>query len=133
MFREAFPIIEADDVDSLVSFYVAAFGFEVGYRWPTRGRLQYAFLRLPPLGIGIGRRPNGEPDADLSRRPPDRRGFTLWIYADDVDNAMDRVLAAGARLIQAPSDEAWGERVAFVADPEGNGIYIGAPTEGQSA
>lgn len=125
-FREAFPIIQADDVDRLAAFYVAAFGFEVGYRWPAKGPLEFAFLRLAPLGIGIGRRPHGERDEDLARRAPDRRGFTLWIYTDDVDSAAERVVAHGARLIEPPSDEEWGERIAFVADPEGNGVYIGA-------
>jgi lactoylglutathione lyase len=53
-------------------------------------------------------------------------GFELWIYADDTDAAVERVTASGATVIEPPADQPWGERVALVADPEGNRIRIGA-------
>jgi lactoylglutathione lyase len=124
MFREAFPIIYADDVDRLVTFYVEAFGFELGMRFPNDGTIEYAFLKLPPLGIGIGRYP--ESSASGTEAHPGRPAFELWIYAEDVDEAVERVCAAGATLLELPADQPWGERVAFVADPEGHPIHIGA-------
>jgi lactoylglutathione lyase len=124
MFREAFPIIYAHDVDRLVTFYVEAFGFELGMRFPDDGTIEYAFLKLPPLGIGIGRYP--ESSASGTMAPPGRPGFELWIYAEDVDDAVERVCAAGATLLEPAADQPWGERVAFVADPEGHPIHMGA-------
>jgi lactoylglutathione lyase len=125
MFHEAFPIIHADDVDRLVAFYADAFGFELGYRFPGEGAIEYAFMRLRPLGIGIGRYP--DTDATRDAVPPARPGFELWIYANDVDAAVERVCNAGATLLERATDRPWGERVAFVADPEGHRIHIGAP------
>jgi 4a-hydroxytetrahydrobiopterin dehydratase len=119
-FREAFPIIQAADPEGLARFYADAFGFEQGYRFPTDGALDYAFLKLPPLGIGIGRRPA---HADTL---PDDRGWELWIYADDADAAVERARQAGASVVEEAQDQPWGERVALVADPEGNRIRIGA-------
>jgi lactoylglutathione lyase len=119
-FRDAFPILQAGDVDRLISFYIEAFGFEMGYRFPTDGAIEYAFLKLAPLGIGIARQAEGLPPA---HRPA---AFELWIYADDADAAVDRVIGAGATLLEPARDQPWGERVALVADPEGNRIRIGA-------
>jgi 4a-hydroxytetrahydrobiopterin dehydratase len=119
-FREAFPIIQAPDVERLVRFYVEAFEFDQAFRFPDEGPLEYAYLKLRPLGIGIGRRP---PEAGA---PPDDRGWELWIYAEDADDAVRRAAAAGASVLEEPADQPWGERVALVADPEGNRIRIGA-------
>lgn len=124
MFRDAFPIIYADDVDALVAFYVGAFDFEVGMQWPPDGPLEYAFLRLAPLGIGIGRYPKPRASRGLAQG---RQGFELWIYASDVDAGVARACAVGATLLEPAADEPWGERVALVADPEGHRIHIGAP------
>lgn len=119
-FREAFPIVQADDPEALVRFYADAFGFEESFRFPADGPIEYAYLKLPPLGIGIGRRPpNAAP-------MPDDRGWELWIYADDADAAVERARQAGASVLEEPQDQPWGERVALVADPEGNRIRIGA-------
>jgi lactoylglutathione lyase len=119
-FRDAFPILQAGNVDRLARFYVEAFGFEMGFRLPGDGAIEYVFLKLAPLGIGIARQADGMPPA---RQPA---AFELWIYADDADAALDRLIAAGATLLGPASDQPWGERVALVGDPEGNRIRIGA-------
>jgi pterin-4a-carbinolamine dehydratase/predicted enzyme related to lactoylglutathione lyase len=123
-FREAFPILHAGDPDALVHFYRAAFDFEESFRFPPEGDLEYAFLKLPPLGIGIGRRPSDAPPASADRQ------FELWIHADDADAAVGRAVSAGAALLEPPVDKPWGERVGLVADPEGFRIRIGAESAG---
>ncbi len=121
-FREAFPIIQAADPDRLARFYADAFGFEERYRFPADGALEYAFLKLPPLGIGIARRP-------AQAAIPDDRGWELWIYADDADAGVERARHAGASVLEEARDQPWGERVALVVDPEGTRIRIGAAGE----
>ena len=77
-----------------------------------------AFLRLEPLGIGVGRRPDG-----------DERGFALWIYADGpagVDDAADALRAAGATEMLPPTDQPWGERMCSFVDPDGTLVHVGA-------
>lgn len=122
--REAFPILHASDPEGLVRFYSVALGFEQGFRFPAEGPLEYAFLRLRPLGIGIGRRPADAPPAAESRE------FELWVYTDNADEAVERAIAAGATLLEPPVDQPWGERVGLIGDPEGFRVRIGAvPTE----
>ena len=97
-------------------FYCATFGFELAYRWPPEGHeLEYAFLRLPPLGIGIAR----EPIAD--------EPFQLCIYTDDVDAAAEALRAAGAEEVEPPTDQPWGERLTFFRDPDGNLLHVAMP------
>jgi lactoylglutathione lyase len=112
-FREAFPIFYAQDVARAVDFYRSAFGFELAFRWPAQGdELEFAFLRLEPLGIGIAR----EPLADEQ--------FQLCIYTDDVDAAAERLRAAGAEEVQPPTDQPWGERLAFFRDLDGHLLHV---------
>ena len=116
-FREAFPILYSDDVRGSVDFYCANFGFDVAYRWPPEGELEFAFLRLEPLGIG------------LLRRPPDKQGeFELCMYTDDIDAVAAELRLNGVEQVVPPTDQAWGERLAYFRDPDGNLIHVTATT-----
>ena len=120
--REPFPILYVADVERSVDFYRNAFGFELGYRWPAEGELEFAFLPLEPLGIGIGRTPE-DAEASTGRR------FELCLYADDVDAAAECLRALGAREIVPPADQPWGERLTYFEDPDGHRLHITAPLE----
>jgi lactoylglutathione lyase len=50
----------------------------------------------------------------------------LFVYVDDVDARVADLRAAGATIVREPADMPWGERVAFVADPEGNLVSLAA-------
>ena len=115
-FRDAFPILYADNVEGAVDFYVSMLGFEIKFRWPEEGTLEFAFLRLDPLGIGIGR-----------RHEYIRGDFELCIYTDDIDTAAERLREAGAEELRPPADEIWGERRAYFRDPQGHVIHLAMP------
>ena len=125
-FREAFPIVYAEDPARSVRFYTELLGFEVVYRWPPEGELEFAFLRLEPLGIGIAAR--SAPEELIGRAPvpgsPPR--FELCIYADDVDRAAEDLVRGGVELLLPPTDQPWGERLFYVQDPDGNPIQVTA-------
>ena len=55
--------------------------------------------------------------------PPGR--VALWLYCDDVDAEIAALREAGVEIVKEPADTEWGERMATVADPDGNEIYIG--------
>ena len=126
MFRTPFPIVYAGDVDRSVRFYCDAFGFELTFRWPADGELDYAFLRLGEQAIGIGR--SGEPLHGLTG-PPGGPRFELCIYTDDADAAAERLRALGARELFPPTDQPWRERLCYFEDPDGNPLNITAPLE----
>jgi uncharacterized glyoxalase superfamily protein PhnB len=115
-FREAFPILYVDDVEQAAAFYASTFGFEETYRHEVEGVADFAFLALEPLGIGIGKRPGDD----------EGRDFALWLYAENVDDAAERLRTAGATELLAPTDQPWGERMCTFVDPNGHLLHIGA-------
>ena len=124
MFREPFPILHVSDVERSVGVYAEAFGFEVAFRWPDAGPLEFAFLKLGGTGIGIGRaEPPPLPDWPTGR---DLGSFQLCIYADDTDAAAERLRSLGLRQVTEPRAMPWGEKLAFFEDPDGNLIHVTA-------
>ena len=127
MFREPFPILHVSDVERSVRFYTESFGFEVAFRFPDEGALEFAFLKLGETGIGIGRAvPPPLPDWPASQP---LGSFQLCIYADDTDAAAERLRALGVRQVTAPREMPWGEKLAFFEDPDGNLIHVAAVLE----
>jgi lactoylglutathione lyase len=120
---EPFPILYATDVPGTVAFYVEAFGFEIGYRWPGDGPIGFAHLKLPgdSRGIGIGGVQDNVHGLPVGHGPA---RFELCVSVDDMDDVSSRLRALGAAELRAPVDEPWGERRAYFADPDGNPIHL---------
>ena len=116
-FREAFPIVAVADVDGAVEFYCSTFGFEKSFAFEDGGETAFAFLSLEPLGIGVAR-----------RKAADDHDFSLWIYADDVDDAAERLREAGAEEVLPPTDQPWGERICTFRDRDGHVVHVGMKT-----
>jgi lactoylglutathione lyase len=57
----------------------------------------------------------------------------LFVYVEDVDDAVERVPAAGGTVLEPPADRPWGERVGYVADPEGNLVSLATAVPGNGA
>ena len=59
------------------------------------------------------------------RLPPEGEpGFELFVYVDDVDAEAKRFQSA---LLKPPVNMPWGERIAYVRDPDGNPVALAAP------
>jgi lactoylglutathione lyase len=48
----------------------------------------------------------------------------LFVYVEDVDVMTASLRDAGAGVLREPADMPWGERVGFVADPEGDLVAL---------
>ncbi|MFC0528945.1 VOC family protein [Phytohabitans kaempferiae] len=116
MFDQLFPILTTTDLPAALRFYRDLLGAEVTYQFPPEGEPDYVALELGQSHLGIGRQ---DQPADLAN---DR--ITLWAYADDCDVALARLRAAGVPVLQEPVDQPWGERMATVADPDGNPVIV---------
>jgi lactoylglutathione lyase len=118
MFTAVFPIISTPDLEGALRFYRDLLGATVSYEFPgPDGKPAYVGLELGEAHLGIGR------DPDAPSEPSAR--FSLWVYADDCDAAVERLRAAGVEIAEEPVDQPWGERVARVRDPDGNLVLIG--------
>jgi lactoylglutathione lyase len=118
MFTTIFPIISTRDLRAALAFYRDLLGATVGYEFPgPDGEPGYVGLELGAAHLGIARDP-------AAGRETDAR-ISLWVYADDCDAAVERLRSGGVRIVEEPADQPWGERVARVADPDGNVVIIG--------
>lgn len=118
MFTKAFPIISSPDLQRALTFYRAALEATVTYQFPPDGEPGYVALDIGGSDVGLGL------DPDVPSGPGQQR-FSLWLYADDCDAAVERLRQAGAAVTEEPVDQPWGERVARVLDPDGNELIIG--------
>ena len=59
--------------------------------------------------------------------------MALYVYVDDVDAAVERAVARAATVLVPPTDQFWGDRTAWVLDPQGHvwtfATRIEEPTE----
>ena len=118
-------ILAVADVGRAVTFYETAFG------WSRNRRIDYSNyveLHLPEggtLGLyersGFAEEVGGEPAAlaDGAVSPA-----YLYVRVDDVDDAVERLEAAGARPLSPLLDRSWGERAAWFADPDGHVVAV---------
>ena len=113
--------IDVSDIEMGVRFYTAAFDLRVGRRfgadfvellgWPAP-----VYLLAKKAGtVGAG--------GDLRRYGRHWTPVHADIVVDDVDEAVARAVAAGAKLETAAKDPAYG-RIAMLADPFGHGFCL---------
>ena len=116
----AFPIVYVSDVRRSVAFY-EQFGFAVRYQHPSEGEPGYVKLARGVAEVGIVH----------ERSPIDLIGagkgrelrFELFVYVDDVD-AVVGSLPADVTVLRDADDMPWGERIAYIADPDGNPVVL---------
>lgn len=116
MIDSAFPIIEVTDMNVALGFYRDGLGGEVRYRFPPDGDPVYVSLAAGSSTIGLG----------VTESPLPPGNALLWFYVDDVDQVTATLAEGGARVLEKPTDQPWGERVALVEDPFGTRVHLGA-------
>ena len=128
-FRDPFPIILSDDLTRLTEFYRLRLGFSESFRFPgpdEDGEAEFVVLGLGSAQFGFGRAAtpalHGQP-----RAAGTGNRVEICLYADDVDEAVEALRSAGTPVLYEPADQPFGERAAYVADPDGNPILIVAP------
>jgi lactoylglutathione lyase len=122
MIESAFPILSTPDLARALGFYGDLLGGKITYHFPDDGETQYVGLDLGSSHLGIGVDPELHAGTGVQR-------FSLWVYVDDCDAVVETSRAAGVTVLGEPADQPWGERVARIADPDGNVVILGARTE----
>jgi lactoylglutathione lyase len=97
------------------AFYCERFGFERGYHWPNESVPRFVAVSLGPFSLGLSE----------TNAPAPAGRFALWLYANDVEAEIEALRKAGVEVLAEPADMEWGERMATVADPDGNAIHLG--------
>jgi lactoylglutathione lyase len=122
MALRAFPILYARHVEALAAFYVSL-GYERATEVPGEdGGIGYVGLLRGDDHLGIATEESPVVLAGVQPGPGPRH--EMFVYVDDLDAAIREVTAAGAKVLRPPVDMVWGERIAFVQDPEGNMVSL---------
>lgn len=79
------------------------------------GKTAHALLTIGPAMVMI----ESEWPQIANRAPlPDGSSpVVLYVYVENVDEAVRRAEAAGARVLMPPADQFWGDRTAWIIDP----------------
>jgi lactoylglutathione lyase len=121
----AFPIVYVSDVERSAGFYAGQLGFEEMFRMPPEGPAGYIGLALGDSRIGIVA--SSWPEERIAVRVGSLPRFELWVYVDDVDASVERLRGADVPVLMDPEDMPWGERMAYVADPDSNPVALASP------
>lgn len=121
MVSRAFPVLYSTDVARAAAFW-ERLGFRRHYQFPPDGDPGYIGLRTATAELAIT-------DAAWAL---DRYGMRLgagprvemYVYVADLDSIVDLLRTAGVEIVREPEDMPWGERIATVADPDGNPVSL---------
>jgi uncharacterized glyoxalase superfamily protein PhnB len=109
------------DVAAALGWLTSAFGFRERMRMPgPEGRIMHAEMELADGVIMLGC-PSPE------YRNPKQLGQvtqSLYVYVDDVDKHFRRAKEAGAKVLEEPADQFYGDRRYGTEDVEGHHWYF---------
>jgi lactoylglutathione lyase len=118
----AFPVLYASDVEAVAQFYVGL-GFQEHFRLAADdGSVGYVGLRRDDAELAVTTENSPRPLVGIEPGPGPRH--ELFVYVDDVDRAVSELRSQGVSVLREPDDMFWGERLAWVSDPEGNVVSL---------
>jgi uncharacterized glyoxalase superfamily protein PhnB len=121
------PILRYRDPAAAIAWLVAALGFRSHFVAEEGGLIVHAQLRLGEALIMLG--PEHQDDAYGMRSPLSLNGTNQGVYIaidEDIDAHCARAEAAGAIIVTAPYDPAYGGREYSCRDLEGHVWSIGS-------
>ena len=116
---DVFPIINCTDLGAAREWYERVLGGRLDYRFPDEGEAEFLTLRIGSGLVGLGR---GTTPAMYGHipRPATGHAVDLCVYVPD----LDAVVAAAGGAVVPPADMPWGERIAYLRDPEGTMLLV---------
>jgi lactoylglutathione lyase len=105
-------------------FYTELLGGEPSYRFPPDADPVFVTLRLGASELGLGQLSDGPALHGQPLRPASGHRIELCIYVRDLGQLVERLRVEQVPILLEPSLQPWGERVAYVADPDDNLILL---------
>jgi PhnB protein len=102
-----------------IDFVTGAFGGKELMRHAEGEMIMHAKVQIGDSVIELGE----------ARYPTQPLPTAIYLYVDDVDAVYEQTLKAGGTSMLAPTDQAYGDRNAWVKDPFDNVWYIAAPVK----
>jgi lactoylglutathione lyase len=121
------PMLSVADMKRSMAFYADVLGGEKIYQFPPEGDAVFLTLRFGTTELGIGMMTQ-TPIHGQAQRPATGHRIELCINVSDTDDAVAALRALGSKVLLEPVDQPWGERAAYVEDPDGNLVMLVAPS-----
>ena len=121
MAERAFPVVFAADVAAAAAFY-EHLGFERHFQLPPDGEPGYVGLRRGAYEVAVVA--SSWPNEQYGASVGEGVRFELFVYVDGLDRLVEELRADGVAVLREPADMPWGERVAYVTDPDGNPVAL---------
>ncbi|MFI9392614.1 VOC family protein [Streptomyces bauhiniae] len=123
MQERAFPLVFAERVPATAAFY-EQLGFTRLRQNPPEGEPTYIALARGTAELAVV-------SADWPATRYDRPlgtgvRFEMFVLVDDLDTLLKELADVGVPLLRDPVEMPWGERIAYVTDPDGNPVALAA-------
>ena len=120
-----YVILVVEELDRSLAFWRDKLGLPLahraaGYAQFATGTTRIALITRAGMGETLGRR--------LSSPPRDTAAVEIGFKVDDVDAAWQELVDAGADAAVPPTDRPWGQRTAYVRDPDGHWVELAQQT-----
>lgn len=118
--QAVFPMLVCESPDAEMSFCASAFGAVEQVRRPgPDGSAIHIAMRINEAFLVVQ---SEFPDVVASRvpRPDGSSPVVIFVYVADVDEAVERAVAKGAKVTMPAQDQFWGDRTARIIDPSGH-------------
>ena len=122
-----YVILIVRDLDRALDFYTGVLGLGLGHRSGDYAQLQTGATRL-----ALYTRSAMEKILATALDPPaaNAPGFEIGFKVADVDAAFAELLGRGAPPVAPPTDRFWGQRTAYVRDPDGHLVELAQDLRG---
>lgn len=114
-----YPTFRYRDAAGIIDWLEKAFGFTVHAKHLDGDKVAHAQLAFGSALIMLGSVRDDEYGAMVGEPGP-HGGKSTYIAVDDCDRMFERAKAAGATILEEPTDRDYGSREFLCADPEGN-------------
>jgi PhnB protein len=122
------PYLIFSDAPAAIAFYKKALGAEEVMRMADPGgKVQHAEIKIGDSHIMLA---DEHPEIGaLSPKTVGGSPVLIHLYVEDVDGAVERAVAAGAKLVRPVEDQFYGDRNGGVEDPFGYRWFIATRRE----
>ena len=126
LFSLDYTVLIVEDLDRSVAFYTEALGIQLSHR--SGG---YAQLITGPTRLALYTREAMSATLEQPLEPPARNapGSEIGFLVADVDAAYAEITLAGGEPVKPPTDRFWGQRTAYLRDPDGHLIELVQPLD----
>jgi catechol 2,3-dioxygenase-like lactoylglutathione lyase family enzyme len=119
-----YVVLVVADLDRALRFYTGTLGLPLQHRSGAYAQIRAGTTRLSLYTRDAMQETLG---TALAAPSPSAPAFELGFVVPDCDAAFAELVAAGAPPVTHPTTRPWGQRTAYVRDPDGNLIELAQP------